>query len=318
MSARNTFEDDLKRLNDVRADPHATGAPEVLRAALAARSNLLVARAAEIITEWELSQYSGELNAAFDRFLIDPVRRDPTCAAKIAIAEALNAIEARDAGLFLRGIRHVQPEPVWGGQEDTAARLRATCAIGLARSDPPDTLLELAGLLADPEIDARIGAARAIAYATRPGGGPLLWFKALIGDEEPIVMAECFAALLALEPEQAVGLVGERILDEDPALAEAAMMALGNSRPPGARLVLVDGWARLKNIGLRRIALVAVAAVGDDESFSFLLDLVASGSTVDASDALAAMARFREDERRRRKIERVLRRRVDLPDYSTT
>ena len=84
-----------------------------------------MARAAEIVAEWELAPFELALIAAFDRFLPDAVRRDPTCAAKIAIAEALNRLESREAELFLRGVRHVQPEPVWGGREDTAARLRA-------------------------------------------------------------------------------------------------------------------------------------------------------------------------------------------------
>ena len=30
------------------------------------------------------------------------------------------------------GIRYQQPEPVWGGKEDTAAGLRAVCAAGMA------------------------------------------------------------------------------------------------------------------------------------------------------------------------------------------
>ena len=60
-------------------------------------SNFLAACVAEIIGEWELAHYTTEMVTAFDRFLIDPVRRDPTCAAKYAIAESLNRLEYRDA-----------------------------------------------------------------------------------------------------------------------------------------------------------------------------------------------------------------------------
>lgn len=317
MSARDSFERSLSRLNEVRADPHAQGAMDVLRSSLAARSNLLAAHAAEIIGEWELDGCSEELSVAFDRFLTDSVRRDPTCAAKIAIADTLNKLEERNADLFRRGVRHVQPEPVWGGQQDTAAALRAICAIGLARSDPPDVLLVLASLLADPEPDARIGAVRAIAYAARPGGGPLLWYKAHIGDEEPRVIAETFVVLLALETEPALDYVGTRLMDPNPALAEAAMTALGNSHLPGARALLIDAWQNLIPLGLRRTALRAIAALDDDESFAFLLELLANGSVTDATDALAAVVHTSGDERRRRRIERVLRQRDDLP-HSTT
>lgn len=272
-----------------------------------------MARAAEIVAEWELAPFEPDLIAAFDRFLPDAVRRDPTCAAKIAIAEALNRLESREAELFLRGVRHVQPEPVWGGREDTAARLRAVCALGLARSDPPDALLELAALLADSETDARLGAVRAIACAARPGGAPLLWYKARLGDGEPAVRRECFAALLALVPEPALPFVGERARGNDPVEAEAALVALGGSRLPGALPVIVTAWEQADGPILRRTALAAAADLNDDASFAFLLDLLETGSAHDAADALAALARFREDERRNRRIERVLRRRADLP-----
>ena len=322
MSKRESFEHEMARLTAIRADPDQPGAADELRRALAARSNLLVARAAEIIGEWALAGYVPELVAAFDRFLVDAVRRDPTCAAKFAIAEALNRLEVRDADLFRRGVGHVQPEPVWGGQEDTAARLRAVCALGLARSDPPDTLLALATLLADPEADARSGATRAIAYAARPGGAALLWYKAHVGDAEPAVMFECYSALLALEPQEALPLVGRLAGGDDPAQAEAAVLALGSSRLPSALPLLIELRETATDPALRRTALTAIAMLGDDTAFAFLLNFLTDGSARDAADALSALGLFRDDERRRRKVERAARRRDDLPaetrPYSTT
>ena len=111
------LEQTLARLSAVRADPLAPGAADELRAALGARSNLVVARAAEIVAEWELRDYAADLARAFERFMTDPVRRDPTCAAKTAVAEALLRLDHDDADLFIRGLRHVQPEPAWGGTE---------------------------------------------------------------------------------------------------------------------------------------------------------------------------------------------------------
>ncbi len=309
---RDTLEQDLARLSAVRADPSAPGAADELRRALAARSNLLVARAAEIAGEWELAVYEPELIAAFDRFMDDAARRDPTCAAKIAITEALNRLEARETELFRRGVHHVQPEPIWGGHEDTAARLRAVCALGLARCDPPDVLLALAALLADDQTDARLGATRAIAYAARPGGAPLLWYKAHIGDAEPAVRHECYAALLALTPEAALPFVGERARGDDPIEAEIALAALGNSRRPEALGELVAAWEQAEEFTLRRAALAAIAGLGDDAAFAFLLGLLESAPPRDAADAARALAHFHDDERRRRRIEKVKRRRSDL------
>ncbi len=80
MSARSVFERDLERLNAVYLDPEGSDAQAILSRALASQSNLLVARAAEIVGEWLLGSFAPELAAAFDRFLVDAVRRDPTCA----------------------------------------------------------------------------------------------------------------------------------------------------------------------------------------------------------------------------------------------
>lgn len=303
----------LARLSAVRADPLAPGAAGELRAALAARSNLVVARAAEIVAEWELRDFAIDLVQAFDRFMTDAVRRDPTCAAKTAVAEALLRLDHDDAGLFARGLGHVQPEPVWGGTQDTAAALRATCALGLARANPPDVLLQLADLLADPETDARVGAARAIAAAGRPGAAPLLWYKTLVGDAEVAPLYACFGGLLALEPERAPAHVGRFLRAANPALAEAAALALGDSHLPAATPVLREAWQAADDPALRSALLGALAHLGDEAAFDFLLDLLATGPTHDAHAARRALlAATGDDARRRRKVERAAARRSDL------
>ena len=45
--------------------------------------------------------------------------------------------------MFLRGMKHIQPEPSYGGPSDSAATLRATCALALVqcRSLPEADLL---------------------------------------------------------------------------------------------------------------------------------------------------------------------------------
>ena len=83
---------------------------------------------------------------------------DKGCAAKTAIAEALAAMEYGEPEPFLRGVRHVQREPVWGGTEDTAGRLRAACILGLMGTGYPDAAREAVDLLADPQPDARAAA----------------------------------------------------------------------------------------------------------------------------------------------------------------
>jgi hypothetical protein len=46
----------------------------------------------------------------------------------------LNKIEYDKEEVFLSGIRFVQMEPRWGGEEDAAAQLRGSAAFGLVRT----------------------------------------------------------------------------------------------------------------------------------------------------------------------------------------
>ncbi|WP_088889993.1 hypothetical protein [Leptolyngbya ohadii] len=183
--------------------------------------------------------------AAFDRFLIKPKDADPGCLAKQAIADTLYRLEYSDETLFLKGIHHVQPEPIWGGTTDTAPRLRGTCALGLVRMNYPQVMVELGDLLADPEPEARIGAARAIAYSENDQGVPLLRLRVRIGDTSP-VLSECLLALLQLAPSQSLPLV-EDVLYARTAMAlgavdqaEAAALALSESRLNEAFPILRD------------------------------------------------------------------------------
>lgn len=122
--------------------------------------------------------------------------------------------------------------------------------------------------------------------------------------------------MLALEPEAGLALIGERAAGNDAAQVEPAVLALGSSRLAAALPLLITLRATAGEPPVRRATLTAIATLGNDEAFNYLLGLLAGGPPADAADALDALRLFREDERRRRKVERVLRRRDDLP-YST-
>ena len=110
----------LARLRAVRTGPVTPAVLAELRDALADKSNFVAAAAAEIIAERNLMDLVPDLEAAFRRFLVDPVETDKLCRAKIAITEVLNQGEADAEEVFRLGLRHVQPEPRWGGADDTA------------------------------------------------------------------------------------------------------------------------------------------------------------------------------------------------------
>jgi hypothetical protein len=271
-----------------------------------------VAKAARIAGELEIEPLVPELRAAFERLLANAVKSDPGCAAKTAIARALYAMGVYEDALFLRGIRHVQREPVWGGTEDTACELRAVCALALVRLGHPDAAAEVAELLADSEPAARIGAARAIASSESERYAPLLRFKVLGGDADPQVTGECLGALLRIAPEAALAFCG-RLLDRDDARrCESIALALGESRLRAALPLLRDWWQRTSALEPRRTALLAIALLRTDEAHGFLLSLVAAAPGHDARDAIAALAVFRDDDALRDRVAAAVRSRDDV------
>src|SRR5581483_10828406 len=124
------LEQEIERLSLLRAADPADALP-ALRKALGDRVNLIAAKAAKIAAERQFHELLPDLLRAFDRLLENAAERDPQCWGKNAIAAALKDLQHSESAPFLRGVRHVQMEPVMGGQADTAEALRATCLLAL-------------------------------------------------------------------------------------------------------------------------------------------------------------------------------------------
>jgi HEAT repeat protein len=286
-----------EQLTRIRNDPDAAGSEETiaqLRSILQSRYAIAVAQAAKLVGKLELFSLQPDLVAAFDRGLVKPVETDPNCHAKAAIAEALYRLSASQADLFLQGIHHIQREPVWGGQVDTAAKLRGICAMGLVRMNYPDVLTELADLLADPEAPARIAAARAIAYSENDQGVPLLRLRLLAGDE-PTVLSECVAALLKLAPQKSLELAMRFLRADEMQTQELVALALGESRLPEALEGLIAWWQKQADPELRQTGLLAIAMLRTEAALDFLIGLIANGRLLDAQNAIAALQIYRQD-----------------------
>jgi len=130
------FEKELAELDALKEGLQASTPPDAatighLRKALAHRNNFLVAKAAKMVAEAEIAALLPDVLAAYERFFIDPVKSDPQCWAKNALSKALVKLEHRGKDAYLRGMRHRQMEPVWGGQSDTAGALRGNCTHAL-------------------------------------------------------------------------------------------------------------------------------------------------------------------------------------------
>ena len=103
MAKRQSVDDKLaavRLLRDQAPSPEVTAA---LRAAIADRSNLIVAAAAAIAGEQHQAELAPVLETAFQRFMNEPEKTDKLCRAKLAIIQALDRLRAWRAGGFRSG-----------------------------------------------------------------------------------------------------------------------------------------------------------------------------------------------------------------------
>jgi HEAT repeat protein len=296
---RQSLEAKLARLRSLRGAAWSPEAVKELRAALGDASNFVVADAATIVGETRIAELAQALVAAFERFFDNPVKTDKLCKAKLALAEALNQLEFDEEDIFWKGARYVQFEPVWGGQQDTAAPLRVACAFGLVRLHARDVLPLLVDLLCDPEKTARAGAAQALAYSESETAGLLLRLKARIGDREPEVISECFNGVLKLAPADGVAFVAQFLDSVDLGVQESAILALGDSRRPEAFDILKTFWERQFDDRMRDTILMALSLLRLPAAFDFLVGLVQGEDQSLAWAAVSALALHRYDARLR-------------------
>ncbi|MEO2168300.1 MAG: HEAT repeat domain-containing protein, partial [bacterium] len=272
MSLGRKWEEKLAALDNIMDDPGAPKALVLLEEALGARQGVLVQKAATIIARRETREHDSSMRVAFLRFVQGPAKADKGCLAKQALVEALLDSDSRSDEVFLHGIRHVQMEPVWGGQEDVAVDLRIACALGLANTSHPDGMREITDLLADPEPMARAGAARAIGFAGRIQEASLvLRLRCRIGDPDARVMQAAFTALLSLAPGEHLPFVVEFLAAEDVEIAEAAAVALGESRIEAAFVPLRERLEGTIDSERRGALSVAIAMLRCERGWAYLL-----------------------------------------------
>lgn len=306
---RPTTEDALRAIRDIRDAPEKFDLARDLAPFLLHKSNHVAAAAADTIGRLEAVGLAQNLATAFLEWMKNPAERDPGCKALTTIAKTLAAMDHPAAAAYLAGVRHVQMEASYGPKVDTASALRGLCAQGLVRMNHPDALLRCVTLLADPEVPARTGAVRAISESGQVAGVLLLRYKALIGDKDEEVMAECFAGLLRLAPSESLefvaGFLGSHLED----IAERAALALGESRLAAAFPVLQEAWHATSQVTLRRTLLLAMAMLRLDEAVEFLLVRLAEDGEKSALGALAALALYGRDEVVRGRVRGILEKR---------
>jgi HEAT repeat protein len=291
MAGKRAFEEQVAAVDALRRlSPEDAAGP--LRKAVAHRNSFMVAKAADVVRELDLKSLLPELLTAFDRFFDDPVKSDPQCWAKNSISRTLAAFEHHDAAVFLRGMKHIQLEPVWGGTSDTAATLRATCAVALVQCrslTDSDLLAQLIELFADTEKFVRSATAQAIEQVGSPSSVLLLRLKAIAGDDEAEVLGACYGGILRLEGAKAIPWVSRFLEAGDDAAAEAAL-ALAATHTVAALDALRQHFERASDPWFRSVLLSAVALTRQDAALEFLFELVRTES-LNAEGAVEAILR---------------------------
>jgi HEAT repeat protein len=313
MAARASLDDKLAALRALRGQALTPEQKTELRTRLGDRSNLVVAAAAAIAGESSLVEFSRDLGAAFDRFLVNPLKDDKLCRAKIAIVQALDRMEHEDLEVFHKAARYVQLEPSWGRTEDTAPPLRAAALVALVRVEGSGSLPLLVDALADPAKDVRIAAASALGAVGSESAGLVLRLKVRVGDGDSDVLSECLSGLLAVDPGKYLPLVAEFLEPSNPTACEAAALALGRSRLPEALDPLKACWPRCHFPELRQQILLAIAILRRPTATDYLMELVGSEAEPTAIAALSALRITKSDPRLRERIEKLVRERGSPP-----
>ncbi len=292
-------EEQLEALKALRGAGLNDTNTEALRKALRNRVNVVAAKAAAIAAEIQAGSLIPDLVEAFARLLEKPKDTDPQCWGKNSVAQALKDLGHAESSVFLRGMRHVQMEPVWGGQADTAITLRGICTLALVQcTDLPrlQILRYLVDALTDWEARVRVEAARALEQMDGEEAALLLRLKARAGDNETAVTGQVLESFLRLQGEQGVPFVAEFLRAGSEEVRDEAALALGASRLPSAVEALIETWRKQGKPGVGSGVLRGLSASRQERAIEFLLQILRNGREWEATEALAALELHRATE----------------------
>ena len=291
------IEQQLEMLNSFRGKTADDATLQVIRKALRDRTNLVVAKAAAIAAQLQARDLVPDLLQAFDRFFQNAAHTDPKCWAKEALCKALRDLGHDESAAFLRGLGHVQMEPVWGTTVDTAATLRGTCALALLQCTDltrEDKLWHVMRALTDREPAVRADAARALGELSGREAALLLRLKARMGDREAAITGQVLEALLDTEGNAGVPFVAEFLTSAEEELREEAALALGASRLPAATAALIEAWTHRGNREVGGAILRGLSASRQESAIEFLCGVIRKGRDDEALAALDALHLHRD------------------------
>ncbi|PZD70292.1 hypothetical protein C1752_14379 [Acaryochloris thomasi RCC1774] len=308
---KNDIETVLSQLDQLADAPPDDETWFGLRRGLLSKHGVVIGKAAKIAAQLEWKDGIPDMLKAYERLSNNGANVDPGCIGKANIIKALRRLKAYEPTTYIRGIRYKQFEAVWGGKEDRAAQLRAECALALAETGYSDALLYIADLLADPETEARAGAAQALSCFSGTTPIALLRLRALSGEQNVRVLEEIFSVLFALsgpttnpeEKDETVRFVAQFLESSDVDVVSVAAITLGSSRRLSAFNALREFAENILDEERLRISFEAIAILRLPEAFDYVVDTISRGSELEARLAEQAMSIYRDDERLWERVE---------------
>jgi HEAT repeat protein len=306
-------EERIKAVKQAAGLPSSPDRQRLLLRALGDTSSYVAALAAEALGEDADDRAAGSMVERFETLSVDGPRLDPGCQIRANLAFSLGRLEYRPAASALRvGIRTVQIEAVGGVPFDTAAHLRANCALGLAALRDPDCVRDISLLLFDRsgyavrgmgddpalKMEPRKAAARALALTgSIQARLPLTLCLVYPEKELPEVLQECMTALVDLEDPRAVEVLAPYLRRSDQPLAAYAALMIARTRAPEAAALIAETVQHLSGDPMRA-ALLALTTLRTDDADIALRGLADS----ERAETRAAVAELLPDDTESRKI----------------
>jgi HEAT repeat protein len=267
----------------------------LLLQALRDRASYVATLAAETLGQCADESSAATMSDHFLALMEDGTKRDPGCHVRAHLAFAFGRLEYHPARDALRaGIRAVQIEAVGGVPFDTAAHLRANCALALAQMRAPDALRDITLLLFDMSgnaiagdrptlcgdaigaavrMEPRKAAAQALArLGDRDALLPLALRLTYPENELPEVLQECMQAVVELEDERALDWLAPYLAHADRHLAAFAALMIARTRASEALALLRGAIPHFSGDPLRAVVL-ALMTLRTEEAHAVLLGL---------------------------------------------
>jgi HEAT repeat protein len=294
--SRESLDERLRRVSGLRSEADLAVVRAGLLKSLTDPANLVVAEAAAIVGEFELSGFEEPLLAAWQRLLVDPKKPakscvDKGCTGKNAIIETLGRLNFDDCDFLLAGMAYEQIEPAWPESIDTAVNVRGGCAFALARSQQMravDKLVAFVNLMQRPLWPDRVHAVLAIADTGVENAKPLLQLKLLSGDSKPEVLGACMSGLLRLDPAWAVPVVVQFLNNPNEQVILEAAAVLGESGRADAVEALLGKLQRTRDREMRQSLLMSLGLSREPKAIDILIAQVA-GNQPESEHVLRAL-----------------------------